>query len=155
MLHRWTAPLSVLALCAATPTPATGQSAQEPRKSTAGTLAQNFPNPFNPDTTIPFTIGDDTCVGSNERHSVTLKVFNVLAQLVAIPVLQSATIAGATGDPPAGKPLANLTLGCGSFQAFWDGKFMNTGRPAAAGVYVYQLIIDGRPVVVRKMVIAK
>lgn len=40
------------------------------------TLAQNFPNPFNPSTTIPFTLA--------QRSMVTLTVHNALGQRIAV-----------------------------------------------------------------------
>ncbi|MEK7671920.1 MAG: T9SS type A sorting domain-containing protein, partial [Bacteroidota bacterium] len=45
----------------------------------AFTLAGNYPNPFNPSTTIRFVMP--------QRSEVTLEVFNVLGQLVAIKTL--------------------------------------------------------------------
>lgn len=110
-------------------------------------LKQNYPNPFNPATTIPFTLGGDL-FANGHRPKVTLKIYNVLAQLVAVPILQG------TGDA-----LDNLELTCGTpsgcgFSAYWDGKVLNTDREAASGVYLYQLIVDGRRYT-RKMIVMK
>src|SRR6266571_2042998 len=63
-------------------------------------LKQNYPNPFNPATTIPFTLGGEL-FASGHRPKVSLKVYNVLAQLVAVPILQG-----------TGEPLDNLELTC-------------------------------------------
>ena len=143
-----------MTLCATVAKEAAGQSAHQQRGRKAGTLGQNFPNPFSAETTIPFTVGDDPCVGGNEQHAVTLKIYNVLAQVVAIPLLRDSA-ADSAAAPHAERPLENVSLGCGSFQAFWNGKVMRTGQDAAPGVYVYQLIVDGKPVVVRKMLVAR
>jgi hypothetical protein len=110
-------------------------------------LKQNYPNPFNPATTIPFSLGADLFV-SGHRPKVSLRIYNVLAQLVAIPILQG------TGDP-----LDNVELSCGStttcdFSAYWDGNVQNSGQQAASGVYIYQLIVDGQRFT-RKMIITK
>ncbi len=78
---------------------------------------------------------------------VSLKIYNVLAQLVAIPVLQG-----------GGEPLEGLELywnGTGRFQAYWDGKVRNTDREAASGVYVYQLEVNGRRMGSMKMTVIK
>src|SRR3989442_3177275 len=50
-------------------------------------LKQNYPNPFNPATTIPFTLSGDL-FANGHRPKVSLKIYNVLAQLVAVPILQ-------------------------------------------------------------------
>lgn len=110
-------------------------------------LKQNFPNPFNPATTIPFSLGVDLFSGGH-RPTVSLKIYNVLAQLVAVPILQG-----------TGEPLNNVQLTCSSttscdFSAYWDGNVNSTGRQAASGIYIYQLVVDGRRFT-KKMIIMK
>src|SRR3712207_8103921 len=46
------------------------------------------PNPFFPATTIPFSISQEVCARGHQPV-VSLKVYNVLVQVVAIPVLRS------------------------------------------------------------------
>ncbi len=57
-------------------------------------LKQNYPNPFNPATTIPFSLSGDLFVNGH-RPVASLKIYNVLAQLVAVPILQGTGEAGA------------------------------------------------------------
>ena len=142
MYHRWAALALVLALCALpTKQAAVQQSTTQSReRKSAGSLGQNYPNPFNPETSIPFSITD--CEGG-AQHTVTLRVYNVLAQLVAIPKL----------DGPAA-PVNRLKLGCGNYLARWDGKVLNSGREAASGVYMYELVIDNERQA-KKMFVAK
>ena len=154
--QRWALCALQLTLCATLAKEAAAQGAQQQQRGRkAGTLGQNFPNPFRAETTIPFTVGDDSCIGGNEQHSVTVKIYNVLAQVVAIPLLRDGAAADSAPAPRAERPLEKVSLGCGSFQAVWNGKVMRTGQDAASGVYVYQLIVDGQPVVVRKMLVAR
>lgn len=150
MKHRWAALAVVLALGLLMPRSLLSQGSQTPRTQRApGSLGQNYPNPFNPETTIPFAVGDvPTCADQSTQHRVTLRIYNVLAQLVAIPVLQG----GSSAD--AGTPLENRMLTCGQYTAFWNGKFMRTDREVASGIYLYRLDIDGRPFV-RKMIVLK
>jgi len=111
----------------------TGSRLRKPGMS----LGQNFPNPFNPETKFPFSVGDPpTCPDQGKQHRVSLKIYNVLPQLVAIPVVQ--------GGNNAGQPLNNLLLQCGEYVAYWDGKMIGTGREAASGVYLYRLEVDGK-----------
>jgi hypothetical protein len=131
MFHRWAALVLVLALCAISPKSAAGQAPNaQPRGRKLGSLGQNYPNPFKPETFIPFTVDD--CNGEGGQHVVTLRIYNVLAQLVAIPVLQGAD-----------KPMVNLRLSCGEYTAYWNGRLARSKRPAASGVYVYELVVDG------------
>ena len=146
MYHRWAALTLVLALWCLTPKSASGQSdsqpePQQPRGRKAGSLGQNFPNPFNPQTRIPFGIA---CAdGGGGDHVVSVHIYNVLAQLVAVPVVEG-----------PGQPAESLKLPCGNFVAFWDGKVRSTGREAASGIYIYELVVDGERTA-KKMFIAK
>jgi hypothetical protein len=108
-------------------------------------LGRNYPNPFNPETTIPFTLGQSLW-SRGDGPVVSLRVYNILAQLVAVPILQG-----------SGERLENLQLGwngTGEYTAYWDGKVLNTTQEAASGVYIYQLIVNGRATS-KKMTIVK
>ncbi len=132
----------MLGLVCAVPSGAQAQAGSEGRSSQ---LERNYPNPFNPETTIPFSLRPE--LWDVEKPVVSLRIYNVLAQLVAIPILQG------NGDK-----LENVELdwnGSGRFEAYWDGKVLGTGREAASGVYVYQLIVNGRAVGSMKMTIIK
>lgn len=108
-------------------------------------LKQNYPNPFNPETTIPFQL-DAAMFANGHQPVVSLRIYNVLAQLVAVPILQG-----------SGEKLENVHLvwnGTGAYSAYWNGKLLDTDREAPSGVYVYQLVVDGQRFT-RKMTIAK
>ncbi|MGQ0539033.1 MAG: hypothetical protein ACT4R6_08825 [Gemmatimonadaceae bacterium] len=152
MKQRWAALAVVLALSAFLPrgmrAQASGSSSRD--ANSGAVLGQNYPNPFNPETTIPFSIGDaPNCVDAGRQYRVTLRVYNLLAQLVAVPVLQggSAAVAG-------GQPLENVLLTCGQYTAYWDGKYRNTDREVASGIYLYRLEVNGKALF-RKMIVTK
>ena len=151
MKRLWGALGLVLALSVFMPRVAEAQPSQDGRERRAGaSLGQNYPNPFNPETRIPFSVGDaPTCSNPGKQHRVSLAVFNVLSDLVAVPVLQ-----GGTSGVAGGQPLEKLSLPCGEYVAFWDGKVQATGREAASGVYLYRLEVDGVPLV-KKMIVVK
>ena len=109
--------------------------AQQGKPTEAVRLGRNYPNPFNPETTIPFELSQALFEDGN-RPTVGLRIYNVLAQLVAIPILQG-----------SGEPLDNVQLewnGTGQYSAYWDGKIRDTDREAPSGVYVYQLLVNGQ-----------
>ena len=148
MKLRWAALMTVLTLSVVAPRHASGQGTASGGDRTTAALGQNYPNPFNPTTTIPFLVGDPpTCTDQGRVHRVTLRIYNVLAQLVAIPILQ-----GTSGN--AGQPLENVQLSCGQYTAYWDGMYLRTNREVASGVYLYRLEVDGKPWV-RKMIVMK
>jgi hypothetical protein len=73
-------------------------------------LAQNFPNPFNPATTIEF--------GLSESAHVSLRIYDAAGRLVSVLI-----------DEP--RP-------AGRYSAAWDGKDQYNG-PVSSGVYFYRL----------------
>lgn len=105
-------------------------------------LGQNYPNPFNATTTIPFELSEDWFVNGH-RPVVSLRIYNVLAQLVAIPILR--------GSEETVNELGLSWNGSGRFEAYWDGRYAGTGRVAASGVYVYQLVVDRERVLSKRM----
>jgi hypothetical protein len=91
-------------------------SSQE-RTPEAFALAQNFPNPFNPTTTLSFTVPADA-------GRVTLTVYGVTGQVVR-------TLVDADGLP------------AGPHSAVWDGTDAD-GRAVSSGVYFARLSAAGR-----------
>lgn len=149
MRHRWAALSLVLALCSV-PGVLSAQSGSR-RTGGQGTLKQNYPNPFNPETRIPFNIGDPAnCQDPGRTYRATLKIYNLLSQVVAVPVLQ-----GGSSNAAGGQSLSDVLLTCGTYTAYWDGKYQSTAQEVASGIYFYQLIIDGKVVGSRKMLVAK
>jgi hypothetical protein len=142
MKRVWAALGLVLALTAFMPREAQAQSTRD--KKPKMSLGQNYPNPMNPETTIPFSVGDPpTCADNGAQYRVSLKIYNILSQLVATPVLQGPAV-----------PLDNATVSCGEYRAYWDGKVLNTGREAASGMYYYRLEVNGQQLV-KKMIVVK
>jgi hypothetical protein len=96
-------------------------------------LRENYPNPFFPSTTIPFVLNPELCE-KNHQPLVSLKIYNVLVQVVAVPVLLNSN----------GERLDGLRLRCGSHEAYWDGKLIDgKNRELTQGVYYAQLAVDG------------
>jgi hypothetical protein len=155
MKHLWRSLDIVLALSAFMPgrSAAQGTSPQPGRGQGAGfKLEQNFPNPVTQDTRIRFTVSDDqVCTDSGRQHRVSLRIYNLLAQLVAVPVLQ-----GGVGNAGGGEPLENLLLTCSTepYIAYWNGKSSQTGEDVASGIYLFRLEVDGK-VLVKKMIVRR
>ena len=77
-------------------------------------LAANFPNPFNPATAIPFGLPASV----SGTAPVRLTIYNAAGQRV--------------------RELLDANPGPGRHTVFWDGGD-RTGRPVAAGIYLYRL----------------
>ena len=89
-------------------------------------LLQNFPNPFNPDTTIGYELA--------ESADVTLQIYNVVGQVVRTLI--------------AAEPQS-----VGRYQVRWDG-MDDRGTPVSSGIYFYQLSA-GKFQDVRKLMLLK
>ncbi len=84
-----------------------------PRLPRGFALAQNTPNPFNPNTTISFQIPEGTA-----PSRVSLRVFDLGNRLV--------------------RTLADGVREAGAHLVYWDGN-NELGQPAASGIYLYRL----------------
>jgi hypothetical protein len=89
-------------------------------------LAQNFPNPFNPQTTISYQLP----TGVN----ATLKIYNLLGQEIRTLV---------SGDRSAGQHCV-----------VWDGKD-TWGDQVGSGVYFYQLKVDDHTSQIKKLLLLR
>ncbi len=99
------------------------------RPETTALLA-NYPNPFNPETWIPYQLAHDT--------SVTLTIYGIRGAVVRRLDL---------GHQTAGYYADRIKA------AYWDGR-NNLGESVGSGVYFYQLQTEGFSAI-RKMVILK
>lgn len=98
-------------------------------------LEPAYPNPFRQDTRIPFVLRPGA-LGGDGMVTVSMRVFNLLHQLIAVPALVS-------GPEGTGRPLDGLVLHrSGRFEARWDGKD-GEGRRVASGPYFVQLVVGG------------
>jgi len=132
--------------------PGTVPSAAKHQEGALLALGQNYPNPFSPATRIPFSVGNPpVCSDPARRYRVSLKVYNLLAQQVAVPVIAD----GSVNSVPVGQAVQGLELPCGQYTAYWDGTGFASNRAVASGLYLYRLEINGKPVAARKMLIQR
>ncbi len=89
-----------------------------PPVADAYTLLPNYPNPFNPETVVPFRLGS--------RSEVSLAVYNALGQRVTT--------------------LFRGTLAAGRHEVRWNGTD-RWGQPVPSGVYFARLVIKAHHVV--------
>ena len=94
------------------------------------TLLPNFPNPFNPETWIPYDLAQDT--------NVDIKIYNLKGETI-----RELKIGFQNTGTYRTKELA----------AFWDGR-NSTGELVASGLYFYSLNV-GQSKAIRQMVIRK
>ena len=93
-------------------------------------LLPNYPNPFNPETWIPFALAGDT--------NVTIRIYDLKGRLVRKLVL---------GKLEAGSYVSQGKAG------YWDGR-NHQGEQVASGVYIYQMVAE-KKTFTRRMVILK
>ena len=87
----------------------------------------NFPNPFNPSTTISFTIASAT-------QEVLVEVYNIKGQKI--------------------KTLVNDEFDAGSHSIIWNGDD-EYGKSVSSGIYYYKLNVNGKTEVVKKCLLLK
>lgn len=93
--------------------------------ATITSLAGNYPNPFNPTTTINYSV--------KTPSPVTITIYNLKGEKV--------------------RTLVNATKGNGNYKAIWNGNDDN-GKPVSSGVYLYRMQA-GNYSSVRRMMLMK
>ncbi len=118
-----------LSFCSARALPKRAEPPPDQASQTTGQqqLAGNFPNPFNPSTTILFHVPSPGSV-------VLLQVYDVRGDLV--------------------RTLYRGFVESGTHRVLWDG-CDRLGRPVPGGVYVWRLSVNGRWVAAGKMTLVK
>ncbi len=89
-------------------------------------LSGNYPNPFNPETTIEFSL--------KEQSYTQLSIYNLKGQKV--------------------KTLVNAQLDKGNHSTTWKGDDDN-GSKVGSGVYFYKLQVNGKTIDLRKCLLLK
>ncbi|MEA2097282.1 MAG: FlgD immunoglobulin-like domain containing protein, partial [Candidatus Cloacimonadota bacterium] len=95
-------------------------------------VLSNHPNPFNPTTTISFSV-------TQNSDFVTLEVYNIKGQKVK-------TLDCSNCFAAASKGLMHSIV--------WNGTNENN-QPVSSGIYFYQLNVNGKTEAVRKMLMLK
>jgi hypothetical protein len=110
-------------------------------------LYQNIPNPFNPVTRIPFAL-DPRLFENGQQVRVTIRIYSVLRQLVAVPTALNHPAGNGAG-------IENLEYFTpGQHLAYWDG-LDTDGEEVASGLYVVMLEVNGRKARSLKITVAK
>jgi len=86
----------------------------------------NHPNPFNPTTTISFSLQNNS--------NIELSIYNIKGQKV--------------------KQLIIDQLSAGQHSVVWDGNDENN-QPVGSGIYFYKLKINGNSKAINKMILIK
>ena len=89
-------------------------------------LADNYPNPFNPETTLKYQLP--------ESADVTLEIYNMLGQVV--------------------RTLVNEQQSAGRYSIQWDARNDN-GHSLSSGIYFYRIQAGGEFASVKKMLLVK
>jgi len=87
---------------------------------------KNYPNPFNPSTTISFSISNDS--------NVELSIYNIKGQRV--------------------KTLVNNDFDRGNHSVVWNG-IDDSGKAVSSGLYLYKLNVNGKTEAVKKCILVK
>ena len=89
-------------------------------------LLSNYPNPFNPETVISFSIPDES--------KIELSIFNIKGQKI--------------------KTLVHNEFTKGSHSIIWNGND-DFGNSVSSGVYLYKLRVNGKTEAVKKCLLLK
>jgi predicted outer membrane repeat protein len=89
-------------------------------------LHQNFPNPFNPSTTIKYNL--------SKTSTIRIELYNIKGQRMI--------------------SLVNQNQDAGYHSVEWNGKDLS-GNPVSSGLYLYKLIVDNKSIDIKKCLLLK
>jgi hypothetical protein len=116
-----------------------------PEQELGFSLEQNYPNPVNPETFIPFRL-EESLFRNSDSVVVTMRVFNILRQVVAIP---EALVENSSGRRV--RLLNHRFTEPGRTIAYWDGRDV-AGLRVPTGAYFYELTVND-VAVAKKMIV--
>ena len=112
----------------------------------------NYPNPFNPETTISFQLNTE-----NTGHT-EINIYNIKGQKVKTFIV---TLSGDEGlnnnyisNPSPSTPLRMTQAGSKHYSVVWNGTDSNN-KPVSSGIYMYQLKVDGKAIAGKKCLLLK
>ncbi|TVP59517.1 MAG: hypothetical protein EA351_01470 [Gemmatimonadales bacterium] len=121
-----------------------GSIGQEGEQEAVFHLGTNYPNPFNPETRIPFELYEDA-FEDGRPAIVTARIYNALVRPVATPTAL---------NHPAGEgtPVIDLEYHFpGRHELYWDGRD-RSGNAVASGIYVLEMMVNGKSRMIRMYV---
>ncbi|NQT65894.1 MAG: T9SS type A sorting domain-containing protein [FCB group bacterium] len=92
-----------------------------------GASAMNYPNPFNLETTLKYSVP--------KRGKVSITIYDIKGRKIKDLVHKQSKTAG-------------------NYEAIWDGKDTN-GNEVASGTYFYNLVADGKKIEIKKCIMLK
>jgi hypothetical protein len=110
-------------------------------------LKPNYPNPFNPDTNIPFVL-EEELFEDGQPVVVSMEIFNVLAQPIAQPVALNHPMG------PDAKMESLRYTAPGEYEAHWNGEDIH-GRQVASGRYFLRVTLNGQLRAIMSMFVTK
>ena len=121
-----------------------------PHSSYPITNLSNFPNPFNPETTISFSV-------TQTSSFVNLAIFNIKGQKVRTLNVTLSGVEGSNGNegftPSPSTTLRMTQAGSKTYSIVWNGKDSNN-KVVASGIYFYK-ISSGKESIMKKMLLLK
>lgn len=115
--------------------PASAEAQSSGDRKPKARLGLSYPNPFNPETKIPFELFPEDFIGGRPVV-VSMRILDILGRPVAIP---------AALDHPDGNgaKVDNLQYTTpGPKEAYWDG-YDKDGRKVASGMYLLLFVVNG------------
>ncbi|MEJ2055173.1 MAG: PQQ-dependent sugar dehydrogenase [Calditrichaceae bacterium] len=89
-------------------------------------LGNNYPNPFNPGTTIPYNL--------NKRAKIKIFIYDINGRLI--------------------RELVSKIENAGNYSVYWDGKNIG-GKVQPSGIYFCQMQADGKSVTTKRLILLK
>jgi hypothetical protein len=97
-------------------------------------ILSNYPNPFNPETTISFSLITES------TENTEINIFNIKGQRIRTIDCHTETV--------------EVSNNSNSYSVTWNGTDTNN-QPVASGIYFYQLNVDDKVIVSRKCLLLK